>query len=239
MGQRKPVRFGVLAATAFAVVPVLVGVGVSQLGSAEPRANAQTEVQPATTVAAPTTPKLPSAGELQRRLQQLGHQVREVTGTIDAETRHAIVAFQKVQGLPRTGEVDEATAEALDDPRAPVIRSAAAGFHIEVDLTTQVVYTVVDGVLDKIYDASTGQEPAKATPEGEFAILYQIDGMRYARLGPMYRPSYFTYDGVAFHGAEPVEPQPASNGCVRLTDPSVDELFGLLTPGTKVIVHRS
>ncbi|PRX43299.1 putative peptidoglycan binding protein [Prauserella shujinwangii] len=186
------------------------------------------------------TPAEPfEVGAVQHTLRGLGYQVREVSGVVDDETRHAVVAFQKVQGLPRTGVLDPDTLAALEDPAVPRPRSAGRGFHVEVDLTTQVAYTVVDGEVRRIYDASTGREPAKRTPVGEFTVRYQIDGMRYAPLGPLYRPSYITDTGIALHGGEPVEPWPASNGCVRLTDPSVDELFGKLRPGTTVVVYRS
>lgn len=175
----------------------------------------------------------------QRTLRDLGYRVRKLSGTVDTETRHALVAFQKVHGLERTGSLDEATAHALVDPVTPKARSRAAGFHLEVDLGAQVAYTVVDGEVRRIYDVSTGREPDRATPAGRFEVLYQIDGVRHAPLGPLYRPSYFTYDGIALHGGEPVPPWPASNGCVRLTDADVDELFHRLTPGTTVLVHRS
>lgn len=200
---------------------------------AAPRAGAVTTAS--TTAPEPPPPSVPV---VQRTLRALGYQVRKITGELDAESRHAVVAFQKVQGLPRSGRLDTATVTALEDPATPEPTSSGPGFHIEVDLGTQVAYTVRDGEVRRIYDASTGREPDKATPTGSFTVQYQIDGMRYAPLGPLYRPSYFTTTGIAFHGGEPVRSHPASNGCVRLTDPSVDELFGKLRPGTRVIVHQ-
>ncbi|WP_216215744.1 L,D-transpeptidase family protein [Amycolatopsis aidingensis] len=183
-----------------------------------------------------TRPPVDPVPDAQRILRELGYQVREVSGKLDARTRHAVLAFQKVHGLARTGELDAPTLERLDTPVPPHPESLDPGFHLEVDLDRQVVFTVRDGTVRRIYDASTGK-PGKATPPGDYRMRYQIDGMRYAPLGPMYRPSYFTTTGLAIHGGEPVEARPASNGCVRLTNPSIDELFPRLGPGTRVLVY--
>lgn len=176
--------------------------------------------------------------QVQRTLHDLGYQVRAVDGVFDDETLHAVVAFQKANGLESTGVLDEVTHEVLARPASPRPRSATPGTHVEVDLARQLLYVVRDGVIDRIYDASTGRDtPTTRTPLGEFRVEYQIDGWRYARLGPMYRPSYINDTGIAIHGGEPVESRPASNGCIRITDPSVDAIFDLLRPGTRVLVY--
>ncbi|MFC4004482.1 L,D-transpeptidase family protein [Prauserella oleivorans] len=234
-------RRGLVLGSGLVVAAVLAGVAISPSTPEVEAESATRTVGEASLERAATTrlePPLPGTGEVQHRLRALGYQIREVTGTWDDEGRHAVVAFQKMHGLRPTGRVGRATAGALDDPVTPAVRDRSPGFHMEVDLTRQVAYTVVDGEVGRIYDVSTGAEPEKATPVGRFHILRQIDGMRYAPLGPLYRPSYFTYDGIAFHGGEPVLPYPASNGCVRMTDPSVDELFDRLRPGTLVVVYR-
>lgn len=189
-----------------------------------------------------TAPAPPSVREVQQVLREHGYQVREVTGEFDDETRHAVIAFQKVHGLERTGAVDAATAAALRAPVRPVSQ-ARPGFRVEVDLTRQVTYFLDErGQVERIYDSSTGRDqPGKHTPTGEFAVTRQINGWRYARLGPMWRPSYIgqggTDQGIAFHGGEPVETWPASNGCIRMTDASVNETYGWLKPGTRVLVR--
>jgi lipoprotein-anchoring transpeptidase ErfK/SrfK len=190
-----------------------------------------------TTTTTPPKPALPSTSEVQRALFTLGYQTRQVTGQVDDETKHAIVAFQKVQGLPRTGVVDDATAAALRAPRTITPRTTAAGTHLEVDIARQVAYVVTDGQVTKIYDACTGDNVGdRVTPLGDFHVYYQINFVEYAPLGNLYRPSYITTTGIAVHGGEPVEAVPASNGCVRLTDPSIDEVFPLLHPGTEVLI---
>ncbi|UJW35366.1 L,D-transpeptidase family protein [Saccharothrix sp. AJ9571] len=187
---------------------------------------------PPPVVLAPPEPPIPALPEVQQSLRTLGYLV----GGSDDETKHAVTAFQKVHELPRTGEVDRATANALREPVTPVPRGSGPGF--EVDLAKQVLYRVENGRVVRIHDASTGRdEPGKQTPSGQFRVQYQIDGWRYAKLGPMYRPSYITNTGIALHGGEPVESHPASNGCIRLTDQAIDEIFPALKPGTAVSVH--
>jgi lipoprotein-anchoring transpeptidase ErfK/SrfK len=199
---------------------------------------------PVVVVAAPVV--LPPAGlqtgstgaavvDLQQRLHDLGYQARTATGSFDSETRHAVVAFQKLHGLARTGMFDAATRAALAAPQAAVAREGGEGLHMEVDIA-HLVFVVQDGDVTAIYDASTGRAGWE-TSTGEFSILWRINGWRTGRLGPMYRPAYFTKDGVAFHGGEPVPTRAASHGCIRITDPSINELFDRLTVGTKVVVY--
>jgi lipoprotein-anchoring transpeptidase ErfK/SrfK len=189
------------------------------------------------TTTSPPKPSRPSTSEVQRTLFTLGYQSRQVTGEVDDETKHAIVAFQKVQGLPRTGVVDDATAAALRSPRTITPRSTSPGIHLEVDIARQVAYVVTDGQVGKIYDACTGDNVGnRVTPLGDFHVYYQIAFMEYAPLGNLYHPSYITTTGIAVHGGESVEAVPASNGCVRLTDPSIDEVFPLLHPGAEVLI---
>lgn len=174
--------------------------------------------------------------DLQRSLHGLGYQVRQVTGRYDNETAHAVLAFEKLHGLPRDGVADAAMRAALAQPDRPRARGATPGLRMEVDLRKQVTYVVRDGAVIRIYDVSTGAAQSP-TPAGDFTVQYKIDGWRYAELGPLWRPVYFTHTGIAFHGGEPVLPQPGSHGCVRMTDPSINELFGQLAPGVPVAVY--
>ena len=189
------------------------------------------------TSTSPPKPAPPTVSEAQQTLHDLGYQARQVNGNLDDETKHALVAFQKVQGLPRTGVIDDATAAALRSPRAITPQHATAGTHLEVDIAHQVGYTVVDGAVSRIYDVSTGDNTGdRVTPLGDFHVYYQINFWEYAPLGNLYRPSYITTTGIAVHGGEPVEPVPASNGCVRMTDQTIDDIYPLLHPGAEVLI---
>ena len=202
-----------------------------------PAPMAQTVTPATTTTTTPVKPAPPTVSEVQTVLHTLGYQARQVNGSLDDETKHALVAFQKVQGLPRTGEVDDATASALRSPQSIAPRHNTPGTHLEVDIAHQVAYTVVDGRVDRIYDVSTGDNTGdRITPLGDFHVYYQINFWEYAPLGNLYRPSYITTTGIAVHGGEPVEPVPSSNGCVRMTNQSIDDVFPLLHAGAEVLI---
>jgi lipoprotein-anchoring transpeptidase ErfK/SrfK len=216
-----------------------------------------TTAPPATTKPKPAKPRKPamlrsgSEGRavelLQRRLAELGYQVHERDGKFGPETHHAVVAFQKVNRLDRDGVVGPVTRKALERPRMPKPRSGRAGFHVEADLTLQVVYLVADGRIREILDASSasgqtytvrGDVRVSVTPLGDFKIQRKINAWRRSELGLLYRPAYFT-GGYALHGAPSVPPFPASHGCIRITTAAMDRLFDKLPVGTSMLVYRS
>jgi lipoprotein-anchoring transpeptidase ErfK/SrfK len=232
--------------------------------TAAPTTAAPTTAAPTTTTVPPTTtrpkPKKPaepaklrSGAEgraveaLQRRLAELGYQVHEVDGQFGSETHHAVVAFQKVNRLDRDGVVGPVTRKALERPRVPRPRSRKAGFHVEADLTLQVVYLVKGGEIQEVLDASSGSGQnytvdgdvrVAVTPLGNFQIQRKIDAWRKSDLGLLYRPAYFT-GGYALHGAPSVPAFPASHGCIRITTAAMDRLFDRLPVGTPMLVYRS
>ena len=225
--------------------------------TAAPTTAAPTTAAPTTTQPKPTKPaepaqlrsgsEGPAVEALQRRLAELGYQVHEVDGQFGSETQHAVVAFQKVNRLGRDGVVGPVTRKALERPRVPSPRSRKAGFHVEADLTLQVVYLVKDGKIQEILDASSasgqtytvhGDVRVAVTPLGDFRIQRKIDAWRKSDLGLLYRPAYFT-GGYALHGSYSVPAFPASHGCIRITIAAMDRLFGRLPVGTPMLVYRS
>jgi peptidoglycan hydrolase-like protein with peptidoglycan-binding domain len=223
-----------------------------------------TTAAPTTTTAAPTTTtkpkpkpaaptKLRSGSEgaqvkaLQRRLHELGYQVQAADGQFGPETHHSVVAFQKVNRLGRDGVVGPITRRALERPQVPRPRSTSPGFHVEADLTLQVVYMVRDGRIVEILDASSasgqtytvdGDVRLAVTPMGRFVIQRKIDAWRQSKLGLLYRPAYFV-GGYALHGAPSVPPFPASHGCIRITITAMDRWFARLPVGTPMLVYRT
>jgi N-acetylmuramoyl-L-alanine amidase len=236
--------------------------------TAAPTTAAPTTDPPTTTTEAPTTTRAPTTttkpkpdrpdtlrsgaegaevAALQRRLHELGYQVQEADGQFGGETHHSVVAFQKVNHLARDGVVGPVTRRALEHPRLPRPRSTASGFHVEADLTLQVVYMVRDGKVAEILDASSasgqtytvdGDVRLAVTPTGSFRIQRKIDGWRQSKLGLLYRPAYFI-GGYALHGAYSVPPFPASHGCIRITITAMDRWYGRLPVGTPMLVYRS
>jgi hypothetical protein len=183
---------------------------------------------------------------LQQRLADLRYDIGAVDGVFGDSTLHAVVAFQKVNGLPRDGIVGATTWSALERPRIPAPRYApTANGHsvtgLEVDLSRQVVYLTYLGVVGRTFDTSTGNGdrgyPYTYTPRGSYRI-YRLNttSWEYGPLGALYKPAYFT-GGYAVHGADSVPPYPASHGCVRLTLASRDRLAQWLWLGMPVYVY--
>jgi len=183
---------------------------------------------------------------LQQRLTDLGYWLGTVDGAYGTLTRQAVMAFQKFNGLPVTGQADPATHAALAQATRPVARSTS-GDLIEIDKTHQVVLVVRGGRTQWVFNTSTGTEGPYVyegrtyladTPPGRFRITRQIDGMRVSHLGRLYRPKYFN-GGIALHGSTSIPAYPASHGCVRLTNAAMDFFWsgGFAEIGTPVWVY--
>ena len=183
---------------------------------------------------------------LEQRLAAQHTDVGAVDGVFDYRLTHAVLAFQKSQGLPRTGVYDSATRVRLGAPQAIRLRAPAAGRAVEIDLTRQVLYLSEGGVLRLVVDVSSGSGKLyeqdgvthrATTPLGHFAITRRIDDPNHTSpLGVLYRPAFF-YQGWAIHGSSSVPVYPASHGCIRVINSVQDRLFGLLTVGTPVTVY--
>src|SRR5205085_5654026 len=75
-----------------------------------------TTVAPTTsTTAAPVVEAVSSADvrAVQQRLAELGYDVGEPDGRFGGRTSYAIMAFQKIEGLSRTGDIDDGLQAAL------------------------------------------------------------------------------------------------------------------------------
>jgi peptidoglycan hydrolase-like protein with peptidoglycan-binding domain len=176
----------------------------------------------------------PEVVTLQKRLTELGYFVGTgVSGRFDNDTTQAVYAFQKVEGLPASGKADPATRQRLSTAARPRPASPA-GDLIEFDKARQVVIIVRGGQAQYVFNASSGTEGTYTyrgktyqanTPEGRFAVLWEINGYEESHLGRLYRPKYFHRDGIAFHGASFVPPYPASHGCVRLSNAAIDFIW--------------
>jgi hypothetical protein len=135
------------------------------------------------------------------------------TTQFDGRVLDAVFAFQKVEGLPRTGVVDSAFWARLAKAATPKPRNAGAD-HLEIDKVRQVLLVVRGGEVAQISPVSTGA-PGKFTPVGRFAIYRKVSGYDPSPLGTLWDPMYFT-GGYAVHGNPSVPPYPASHGCIRV-----------------------
>jgi hypothetical protein len=184
---------------------------------------------------------------LEKRLAALHYIVGAVDGSFDANLRHAVQAFQKVERLSRTGKWGATERARVLSPRGFALRYHDDRLTAEIDITRQVLVLARSGVIQAIVDISSGSEQyyyqdgvryVAHTPRGVYRIYRKIDGIRVSKLGELYRPSYF-YQGWAIHGSGSVPTYPASHGCVRITNYVADRLFSKLAIGTRVAVYDS
>ncbi len=169
---------------------------------------------------------------LERRLVDLGIYLDGTDRYYSDHTADAMRAFNKVEGRARLGTVDEATWRALASARRARARYRTRGFHIEVDQTRQVLFTVRDGRVQRVIHVSTGRDGY--TPDGTWTIYRKIAGYSGGRL---YYPSY--YEGRrALHGWPEVPTYNASHGCTRLPMWTAQWVFGQAQMGTTVHIYH-
>jgi peptidoglycan hydrolase-like protein with peptidoglycan-binding domain len=171
---------------------------------------------------------------LEARLVELHYRLAAATdGNYDFRTADAVVAFHKVQGMERSFVASAATWRRLADPRTPHPRNDWRGFHLEVDQSLQVLYTVEDGEVTNVLHVSTGA--GGATRDGSFSVYRKVAGFSPNHL---YYPSYF--DGLrALHGWTEVPTYNASHGCVRIPYWNAQWVYGLADYGTRVVIYHS
>jgi lipoprotein-anchoring transpeptidase ErfK/SrfK len=174
--------------------------------------------------------------EVLRRLAALGYEVPAATQYFDYDVLESVYAFEKVENLDRTGNVDATFWAHLDNAKTPQPRYRQPGDHIEVDKGHQVLYVVRDGKVAHISPVSTAGLPGRFTPVGTFSIYRKVDGFDPSPLGILYKPMYFT-GGYAIHGNPSVPPYPASHGCVRVPNFVIERLFNSEPYGETVYVY--
>lgn len=184
--------------------------------------------------------------EAQQRLSDLGYWAGGIDGKWGESSRHALVAFQKVEQRKRTGRLTIDELAALRNAARPVPREANVA-HIEVDLDRQVLFMVeASGTVSKILPVSTGngksfkiegETDIAVTPVGRFRVYRKLEGWRKSKLGLLYYPNYIL-GGIAIHGNPSVPAQPASHGCIRIPMFASEEFSRLASIGTQVIVYK-
>jgi hypothetical protein len=171
-------------------------------------------------------------GILEERLDELGYYFRGVNRRFDQKTGDAVLAFHKVNGMPRSRAAGKRTWKRLTDPRTPKPRAKKPKTHIEIDQSKQVLYVVREGEIDEILHTSTGA--GGATRDGVFHVHRKIAGYSPGRL---YYPSYF--DGNrAVHGWPDVPPTNASHGCSRVPMWSAKHMHAIMHYGMEVRVYH-
>jgi hypothetical protein len=171
----------------------------------------------------------PSVYGLERRLHELHYALGRVDGYFGVDTSDAVVAFQKLHGLPRTGATDLRFWRALDAAGIPIPQHG--GDSIEVSKARQVLFVVRNGRVMLIVPVSTGA--TGNTPLGVWHVYSKVPGFNALE---MYYSSFFT-GAFAIHGYHSVPPYPASHGCVRIPLWVAPRVYSLIDYGTTVHIY--
>lgn len=184
--------------------------------------------------------------EAERFLFELGYWTGPVDGFPDEATYHAILAFQRVAGLPPTGLLKVRELRALR--RATPIRPREKdSFHIEIDISRQILFMVEPGgKITHVLPVATGsgkwfteagRRRRARTPLGAFTVRRKIDGWRQSTLGLMYYPSYIQ-GGDAIHGSRKLPRRPSTYGCIAVPLFAAETLSKQMPVGTSVIIYK-
>jgi N-acetylmuramoyl-L-alanine amidase len=169
----------------------------------------------------------PSVHELERRLTELHYAVQS-DGSFGGDDLEAVYAFQKVEGLARTGAVDAALWSRLLAAHTPLARFP--GDHVEIDKTRQVLFVVRGGKVALIVATSTGA--TGNTPLGVWHVYRKVTGFDWV----LYYPNYFLR-GFAVHGYPDVPPYPASHGCARIPMWIATTIYAQIGYGSAIYVY--
>jgi lipoprotein-anchoring transpeptidase ErfK/SrfK len=196
---------------------------------------------PATTPkVVPTGPVTASTRAVQTRLAALGYLLpANVDGQLGPATETAIVAFQKWQGLPRTGVADARTRGVLAGAKRPTpIDQGPSGRRVEVLVDRQLVLAIQDNQVVRAIDVSTGK-PSTPTPIGSFKVYAQYPRWWSTPFREwLLWASPFT-GGIAMHQYPDVPTYAASHGCVRVTQWDARWLYSFVSVGDPVHVIAS
>lgn len=172
---------------------------------------------------------------MERRLAALSYRPGAIDGVYDAGTTDAVMAFQKVERLERSGKAGDAVQRRLASAVAPSPRKSLTANRVEIDLTRQVLFVVRANAVQWTIPIASGREGWR-TPTGTFSIQRKLPYWRESYLGLLYKPAYF-HGGYAIHGSPSVPPYPASHGCVRVAVGTMDDLYPLLPIGLRVDIY--
>ena len=194
------------------------------------------------------------ASRVQRRLHTLYYLSKEgIDGTFGEDSRAALREFQAVNGLPETGEADQATRALLYSADA---KEKPLPYRVEVSLADQTVtvYSLKgDGAYEQAnrFSCSTGLK--NTTPRGIFLDGFPANRWHYFKKFECWAQYSFVIEGnILFHsvlysdmdertlrmGSVSALGNPASHGCIRLQVEDAKWLFEHCPKGSLVIVIR-
>lgn len=174
----------------------------------------------------------PFVALLQQRLAAVGYATPQ-SGTYDAATGRAVLAFRKVNGMPR---ITTLTPFVVDRLLRGVggfkVRYPQHGRHVEANLNWQVLALIDQGKVVRAYVTSSGK-PSTPTVLGNFRFYMDEPG---TNSHGMVNSSYFIR-GYAIHGYFDVPTYAASHGCLRVPIPDAFAIYSWVHLGDQIDVY--
>ena len=152
-------------------------------------------------------------------------------------TSRAVLAFRKVNGMPRISNATPAIFRTLANGKGGFkLKYPGAGRHVETDLSRQVMVLADNGKPKHIFHISSGKA-ATPTIKGRHRFFRKEYGKN--SLG-MVHSVYFgpTNRGYATHGYRSVPNYPASAGCLRNPIPNSLFIYNWIDLGDIIWVYR-
>jgi L,D-transpeptidase catalytic domain/Putative peptidoglycan binding domain len=174
----------------------------------------------------------PFVSLLQQQLAAIGYATPQ-TGVYDAGTGRAVLAFRKVNGMPRITTLTPFIVDrALRGVGGFKVRFPQHGRHVEAHLGWQVLALIDKGRVVRAYTTSSGTS-STPTVLGNFRFYMREPGTN--SLG-MVDSSYFIR-GYAIHGYHDVPTYPASHGCLRVPVPDAFTIYSWVHLGDQIDVY--
>jgi peptidoglycan hydrolase-like protein with peptidoglycan-binding domain len=174
----------------------------------------------------------PFVALLQQRLAAVGYAVPR-SGAYDPGTQRAVVAFRKVNGMPRLTSLSPLLVDRLMRGVGGFhIRYPKHGRHVEANLGWQVLALIDKGKVVRAYTTSSGK-PSTPTVLGSFHFYSKTPG---TNAKGMVDSNYFIR-GYAIHGYFDVPTYNASHGCLRVPIPDAPAIFGWVHIGDGIDVY--
>jgi len=174
----------------------------------------------------------PFVALLQQRLAALGYATPQ-TGVYDPLTGLAVLAFRKVNGMPRLTTLTPFLVDrVLDGVGGFKIRYPQHGRHVEANLGWQVLALIEGGSVVRAYTTSSGK-PSTPTVLGNFRFYRREPG---TNSHGMVDSTYFIR-GYAIHGYAEVPTYNASHGCLRVPIPDAFAIYSWVHLGDQIDVY--
>lgn len=174
----------------------------------------------------------PFVALLQQRLAAIGYATPQ-NGVYDAATGRAVLAFRKVNGMPR---ITTLTPFVVDRVLRGVggfkVRYPQHGRHVEANLGWQVLALIDRGRVVRAYTTSSGK-PSTPTVLGNFRFYMREPGTN--SHGMVY--STYFIRGYAIHGYYDVPSYNASHGCLRVPIPDAYAIYAWVHLGDQIDVY--